>query len=953
MIVGRDADLERLANAFDESLAGAGRLALISGEAGIGKTTLTLRLIHEARRKIIPTLIGHSYDLAPAPPYALWDDVLRAVGRASSQVNTQDSPDVVDQATLFARALDELRAACDQQPLLIVLEDLHWSDRASLDLLRFVTRRLAGLRVLVVATYRDELTPAQPLFQLLPSIIREAQPLRVQLRRLSHADVTTLIARRYQLPAHEARRLAGYAHERSDGNPFFLHEILLALEYHATLQSANGAWRLGTLAEVELPTLIQQVVEQRLARLSERSRELLELAALIGDRVPLSLWEQAADASEQELSAALGEALEAGLLREVVGHDTLRFTHTLVRETLDAGALPSTRRARHQRIALALATAIDSDPSTVAHHFDSAGDPASALEWRLRAGRQALERFAPQLAIEQLSLAIESFGKLGRAVPPAALLDRAAAFEMAGDFPRARADLQRALDLSRMAQERESEWHALIALGHAWTAGDYQQVGRYHQQALELARALDNAPLVAHSLNHLGNWRANRDEVADARALHTEALGIFEALDDRRGLAETLDLLAMAGYLAGDLAASAGYGNRALELFRQLDDRARVALSLVTLTCAAVGAEAVRPADSEVTRAALHQTQALAAMRELGWRAGEALILFLIGESHSAAGEVAEAEATLARSYELAREVGHQQWAIAASAMLAIHNLRVLDPQRAIQVAEPALAEAEMSGSLFWTRVVASVLAAALAELGAPEAGLRVIDEVAPESESMLSQGLRYCWWRRAEITLRLGQPERALAMVDELIASATPGPSLSPLPDLWLLRGDALLALQQTAEALPTLQLGRQRAVQTGQLSIIWRLDISLGAAEATLGRRSEAEACFGRARALIEALTATFPDSVRGAAFRERTLALVDGRAQEHAVSPALLGLTPRELDVLRLLTAGYSDRAIADALELSPRTISTHVNRIFTKLEVGSRAAAAASAVRHGLA
>jgi DNA-binding CsgD family transcriptional regulator len=285
--------------------------------------------------------------------------------------------------------------------------------------------------------------------------------------------------------------------------------------------------------------------------------------------------------------------------------------------------------------------------------------------------------------------------------------------------------------------------------------------------------------------------------------------------------------------------------------------------------------------------------------------------------------------------------------------MLAIHHLRILEPQRAVEQAEPALAEAQLSGSVFWVRVLASVTAAARMALGEPAMGLRVLDEVAPESTSMRSQGLRYCWWRRAEIMLRQGRPARALELADALIATAAPGPSPAPLPDLSLLRGDALLALHQPAAARLELRHGRERAGRLGQLHVAWRLDGSLGAAATALGDHSEAAASFGQARAMVDALATAFPDPGRGAAFRSRALALLDQRAGAQATPAAALGLTPRELEVLQLLAAGCSDRAIADALALSPRTISTHVNHIFTKLEVGSRAAAAASAVRLGLA
>jgi tetratricopeptide (TPR) repeat protein len=200
-----------------------------------------------------------------------------------------------------------------------------------------------------------------------------------------------------------------------------------------------------------------------------------------------------------------------------------------------------------------------------------------------RAGEQAYRLYAPQAAIEQVTRALDA-AQRGSILPSASLYRlRGQAYETLGDFERARLDDETTLQMAREASDRRGEWQTLMDLGFLWAQRDYTQTGAYYQQALTLARQMDDPLILAHSLNRLGNWHLNIEQPREALQYHQEALTLFQQGHDQHGLAETYDLLGMTGFIGGDLVQAAAYCQQAVALFRELDDRQGLASSLTVL----------------------------------------------------------------------------------------------------------------------------------------------------------------------------------------------------------------------------------------------------------------------------------------------------------------------------------------------------------------------------------
>lgn len=413
-IFGRDSELEGLHTRYAEALQGRGGLVLVGGEAGIGKTSLIREFIRQLGAHPPLVLAGHCIDLFATPAYGPWVEIIR---NYSATGELPEVPDVLKRGTgmgeintqieLFDVAYQFLSTIATVRPVVLVLEDLHWSDPESLNLLRYAARQASEHRILIIASYRNDEVPADhPLYQVLPLLTRESNSLRIDLRPINQHSLTELLSFYYELPTEDIERLSGYLSTHAEGNPLYLMEILRELQHKGTLRQVERGWSLGNLDRFRVPAMLQQIIDRRVTRINPDHRALLEIAAILGDEFDIDLWQKLAEVDDDTLETVVEESIDNNILVDGRSGDALSFSHALVRQAIYQQTSPLRRRRTHRRIADALINQHVPDEDSIAYHLQQAGDER-AVDWLVRAGERALQTYAIPSAGDRFALAAE------------------------------------------------------------------------------------------------------------------------------------------------------------------------------------------------------------------------------------------------------------------------------------------------------------------------------------------------------------------------------------------------------------------------------------------------------------------------------------------------------------------------------------------------------------------
>lgn len=951
---GREREQEQLIALLHRSLHGDGSVVLISGEAGIGKTTLIERLAAHARQRSALVLSGQCYAPVTNQPFFPWRQLYRA-DRGES--GSPRSPESIDSARsreeLYELVAGDLRSTSLNQPVVVIIEDIHWADNASLELLRYVARQTPAQPMLLVVSFRsDEPGPMAGLKQLLPEIVRESRAERIDLRRLDLQDVEGFIESRSHshstmsaIGEIDSGSLSRYLFERSGGNPLFMTELLRDLGPDISPDRIQNQ---------QVPSLVRQVIENRVDRLDESHRSLLATAAVIGQEIPIDLWQAVAGSDDDELAAVVESAVGNHLLTESGDGGSVRFVHGLIQETLYQSQVSLRRRRVHRQIAEWLADRPDPQAAVISHHFSRAGD-RRAVDWFIRAAENALRYYAAQDAITSINRVEQFANHAGMEVPLDAYRLRARAKEMLGENEQARSDLTRLLELARRQGDRLAECQALIEFGMLWASQDYQQCGVYLHQALEIAETLEDELLRAQCLNRLANWQANIGEFDSAVTLHQQALRIFEALDDQDGVADTLDLIGTMCHLGGDYPNARDHLERAIAISRDQGNKWRLSSSLAVLCNVGGDMDSTFDASTVASRSTEYWIgageESIAIAREIGWISGESFGLSMLGATHCVRGNFGSSLKCAEAAEAIAHRINHQQWLVAASLLLGVVWGELLDESRAEYYLERTLSHARGMGSHLWTLVTVAALSNVRLQRG--DASGRELLEPFLESEcegpAHGKRAFQFAWAKQLQAA---GDSVTALATVDRLLSYNDSTAEFPGTPQILELKAGILLDMGRINEAIEMYQTADRVASYLGFRAMRWRVQWAMGRVYAGLGNRQESDRRLESARENAGEIARELPDHDIRRRFIREVERRLDG-ARQPAQSPASLGgLTPREIEVLRLVARGYSDANVAEELFISPRTVARHLQSIYTKLDVNSRTQAAHRAIEREL-
>lgn len=990
-LIGRAGHLATLRLLIEPVKGGEGRVALISGEAGIGKSRLTDEVRKYASTQGFLLLQGYCFPTDLTYPYAPLLDLLRSFV-ASHPSNTLATalenlardiypllPELApDQSSsflhlepeqekhrLFAVLATFFLQLATQSPVLLIIEDVHWSDDTSLDFLSYLARRSTSHSLLLLLTYRhDEMHPA--LRSWLAQLDRERLAHEMRLAPLSRDELDTMLSTIFE-PQHTSFDMRRFLHGElldtlyalTEGNPFFVEETLNSLIAVDDIFYTQNYWNHRPLREVRIPRSVQDGVQRRTEHLGEAARRVLTLAAVAGRQFDFVLLQLLTSFDEQQLLLIMKELVSAQLVVEV-SSEQFAFRHALTRQAIYTQLLARERAILHRTIAETIVQPstppLDAHIEDLAYHFYRANDWQKALDYAQRAGEKALRLHSHRAAIDYFTWALDALDHLTQSPVSTYYRARGQAYETLGEFEQAQQNYTLALETARHIHDRTVEWQSVIDLGFLWAGRDYVQAETWFRQALALSQALNNPSLHAHSLNRIGNWHLNVEQPHEALRYHHEALALFRELHDEPGTAETLDLLGMTSYLGGDLGQGTMYYQQAIALFAELGDRSGLTSSLATMTLRGPTFQT----DSMVSTASLAEVRqdaehAFRIAHEISHRSAESYALFQSGLCLGSQGEYGRALAATQHSLSIADEIEHRQWRAAAHTVLGgIYN-GMLAFSVAREHFEQALSVAREISSLFWTRVAIGYLASvALSQndLARAEGILQVALRPDIATQTMAQ---RMMWCASVELALAQTNPLHALDIIDQLITPDTQATREQSGLRVLKLRGEALAALRRSAEAETSFKAAQEIATALGARPAQWRICVALGNLYQAQERKAEAQETFATARTLIEELATTIPHGPLRENFRGKASALLPAThplSQGRNAKQTPGGLTEREREIAILIAQGNSNQMIADALIVTKRTVETHIGNIMFKLGSTSRTQIAVWAVEAGL-
>jgi DNA-binding CsgD family transcriptional regulator len=968
--IGRTTELAVLREWLADAAAGNGGMQFVAGASGIGKTRLVTAIAAAAAKNGWQVGVGRVYAVETGVPFAVWSDALmmllkgfdaearRVLTRGGTWLGTicpafatgeptEDAEMRDGKARLLWNFAQFVARLGEKKPLLLILENLHLADSASLELLHFVARQLANQRVAIIGTYAESELGQQPaLRDTEQSLLAMGAAKLLRLDALTQADTEQLVCETFGVDHPAARQLARRVYSWTRGHPFFVEEALKTLVERGRLSQKDGRWVGWEVGELDLPRTVRMALSQRLEGLSTEAHAAAGVAAVIGARVRLEVVRVAADLPGDTALAAIEELERAGILVRSPGTDGdddpgHEFAHPIIQDVIYDALGAARTRVLHARVARAIEAALGdrslSQADRLAFHFLRA-DPQLAGEstahYLAAAGRHALARHADRAAADYLGAALE---RATTEMETASLIeDLAQARQRTGDYDgamklweRARSSALASGDVARCARVERR-----MGLACYW-GGRFQEALTHFDAALAAAASVGNDALGALLQINRGTCWQSLGKPADAERDLGAALAVAKKLGDDGLLARAHRALMMLHVFAGPPETARSHGEEALAAAERVGDRtaqwsAHVGLAtLAGLTgdgpstkrhidlaeplCEELQSPLFRAYTDEVTMQYLFASgdwdagiamaeRTIAVARALNQRTLLPRVLVWATHFYLARGEHEHTKRLLDEAWEVgvARAAkGHPievHSQIAVYAGLAAYYNVLADYERAVEIGLKGLAIADQVGYTVWAiyRLIPVTLEAAFSS----EDGMRAkpLLERLERDSTRMNHRLGLVWVAAGKgLFARLVKDyATAVRLIRATIVDLEAVPWVYDAARLRRWLGDTLVRMGDREAGIRELRRSHEVSADLGALVEV------------------------DRARVMMKKLGIRPPTKVGGKRAR----------------------LTIRESDIAQLVIDRKSNKEIGAKLGIATRTVTTHVANIFAKLGVSSR-------------
>jgi DNA-binding CsgD family transcriptional regulator len=968
LYVGRSAELDQLAARLSRAAHGQGGAIFLVGEAGIGKTRLAREALMLAREQGFLALEGSAYvlegRLAYSPILAAFGPFLRSLDSPHQARLVSGLPDLghlftdlhlpaptsLSDPTLekirlfeaFARLLERLT---HEAPVLIFLDDLHWADPASIEMLHYLARSLANQSALLLGTYRaEEIDTARGLRSLVTSLRRSGQASEIVLARLEPEAVAELAAG--MLGSDAPVELLTLLDARAAGTPLFIEGLIRTLIDAGQLRKRGESWTFGTNLTPILPQDIRDLIQGRLRHLDATERRVLDLIAVSGGTVPHVVLHEVGTWDDEVLLEAMQRLCTTGIVVESVDSTEVIYTltHPLIQEVAYAELPEMTRRHIHTAFAAALELVRPDDLDRLARHYQAAGsqaDPNRTLEVLLAAGRRAFRLFANDQAAQHFGAALALMREGRHTELLSSVLEQLGeAWERVGEaaaaivvWSEARTLHERARNVSSIARLHRrlalAEWdrgHFDIALAHLENGlqalagsepseelaellhvqvilfkrrGDFNGMNAAAQNLVALVERLGSRRVMAEAyLDQMRSFSADMDIVA-ARESVQRGLTQAELADEPLLVQRAHNLMALFAYGLGEHSVARHHAMLSLALARQLGTPTLEVYPRNRL----ISVDLMAGKWDDALR---ESAEVVALARRLGFARGIAGALGMRGLVHVYYGDLDEAASCLAEAHEVFGGGAMPDRNIFSQVVIA-EMMLALERGEAVSILAAARRLDQMLTATDFSLMVQALLAEAQVMVGKPERALTLAQDymahIPPENRFATALGSRI----KGLAHQALGQPGEALSCLEEAYGAF----EAAAMPF------DAARSRLEWATLVATTDAVLAAPVAQESLVVFERL-----------GARRYAR----RARRLLYKL-GTRP------------------RSTPH-VHSSTTPLSPRELEIVRLVAEDLTNAEIAERLIISPRTVTTHLDRIYTRLGINSRTALVRYAIEASL-
>jgi DNA-binding CsgD family transcriptional regulator len=980
VFVGRQAELGALQAALEDILAGRGRLLMLAGQPGIGKTRMAREFAAHARQRGALALWGRCHEGIGAPPYWPWTQMLRTYvqGRSVDQLRTEMAAGAEDIAAivpevrehwpdlpatphfedpeqarfrLFDSVTTFLHNAAHHTPLVLILDNLHWADKPSLLLLEFLALELRRSRLLVLGTYRDvELSRQHPLSETLGELTREQPLQRLLLHGLSHEDVTHFITLTTGFTPPPI--LVEAVHAQTEGNPLFLLEVVRLLVQEGVLVPEH--MRPSPGSTIGIPAGVREVIGKRLNRLSPPCNQLLTMAAVIGREFDLrEVASLCHEQSEERVLDLLEEAVAAWVIEEIpqaIGR--YQFTHALIRATLYDEVTAARRIRLHRRIGEVLeelyGANLEPYLAQLAYHFSQAaqsGDVDKAITYAQRAGAQAMTLLAYEEAAHHYEVALQTLVRqqpVNAAQRCQLLLALGEAQRKAGDFPHALDTFQSAADIARTLAAPEALAAAALGFEEAsWRPGlPGDAAAQLLTDALGMLGEGDST-LKARVLGSLARALAFTTAFEQAESIEQQAVAMARRLGDPATLAATLKARFYARLRPERIPTRLASAAELLRLGEATGDREMVLFAYAWRLFDLMELGDIPAVD-----------HCLDVHARLAEDLRQPFYLYINATFRAMRATFAGCFAAGERLAQHALSIGQRLRGQDVLGLFGVQMFTLRREQGRLQEIAPAVRH------FVQTNPAASTwrpgLALIYSELGNAQEARAEFAYFASNDFANIPRDALWvmCITYLSEVCAFLGDARSAALLYQFLLPHDGYNILIGPTAACY---GAAARYLGMLAATMSHWQKAQ------GHFEDALAMNARMGAKPwlahtqheyaRMLLRRGHPDDVDKAAGLLTEALNISRELGMR--ALEERLVTL-----QEHRPVPPRqrhdypCGLSQREVEVLRLIAAGKSNREIADMLCISTNTVANHVRNILTKTATANRTEAATFAVHQGL-